>query len=107
MLWFTVWALLVVGTLVGAFLLLRDLYRRARRLLAELERSSAALTEASQRAAEREEQLELTVPVPVDLSDPGPARARRLLALQARARRRAARAARHEAVYARWRAFSH
>src|SRR5659263_373365 len=38
MLWFTVWSVLVVGTLVGAFFLGRSLYRAARDLLAELER---------------------------------------------------------------------
>lgn len=107
MLWFTVWTVLVLGTLAGAFVLLRQLYRAARRLLGELERSSEAFAAASDRAAEREAALRLTEPAPVDLSDPAPARARRALALQARERRRAARAARHEAVHARWRAFTH
>lgn len=107
MLWFTVWTLLVLGTLVGAFFLGRDLYRKGRRLLAELGRASEVFGEIAARGEERAEQLVLTAPAPVDLTDPEPARARHALAAQATARRRAARQARHEAVYARWRSFTH
>ncbi|MBC7289791.1 MAG: hypothetical protein H5T83_00465 [Actinotalea sp.] len=105
MLWFTVWTLLVLGTLTGAFFLGRDLYRKGRRLLRELDRASQVLAEAAARAEGRE--LPLTTPAPVDLTDPEPARARRALAAQATAGRQAARQARHEAAYARWRSFSH
>lgn len=107
MLWFTVWTLLVLGTLVGAFLLGRDLYRKGRRLLTELGRASEVFAAIAARGEERAGQLVLTTPAPVDLTDPEPARARRVLAAQGTARRRAARQARHEAAYARWRSFSH
>ncbi|NCT90719.1 hypothetical protein GXB85_07140 [Cellulomonas sp. APG4] len=106
MLWFTVWTVLVVGTLVGAFFLLRDLYRKARALLVELERAADVLGQVAERAEELAATLPLTSPAPVELADPGPARARRALARLATARRRAARAERHERTYARWRAFS-
>ncbi|MBX9247162.1 hypothetical protein ICW40_20425, partial [Actinotalea ferrariae] len=74
MLWFSVWTLLVVGTLVGAFFLLRRLYRSGKALVVELGRASDVLAQV----AERAEQLEgLTTPAPVDLHDVGAARARR------------------------------
>lgn len=103
MLWFSVWTLLVVGTLVGAFFLFRRLYRSGKALVVELGRASDVLAEVAARA----EQLEgLTVPAPVDLHDREAARTRRDLARVGTERRRAARAARHEAAYRRWRAFS-
>lgn len=107
MLWFTVWTLLVLGTLAGAFLLGRDLYRKGRRLLAELDRASQVLGQIAERGQERAAALDLTAPAPVDLTGPEPARARRALAAESTARRRSPRQARHEAVYARWRSFSH
>jgi hypothetical protein len=106
-LWFTVWTLLVLGTLAGAFFLGRDLYRKGKRLLAELDRASQVFGEIADQAEERAATLPLTSPVPVDLTDPEPARARRVLAAEGTARRRAARQARHEAAYARWRSFTH
>ena len=39
MLWFTVWTVLVLGTLAGAFFLLRDLYRKGKALTVELGRA--------------------------------------------------------------------
>ena len=107
MLWFTVWTLLVLGTLTGAFFLGRDLYRKGRRLLAELDRASQVFAEVAARGEARADELVRTTPVPVDLSDPEPARARRALAAEGTARRRAARQLRHEAAYARWRSFTH
>lgn len=107
MLWFTVWTLLVLGTLAGAFFLGRDLYRKGKRLLAELDRASQVFAEVAERSEERAAALPLTTPVPVDLTDPEPARARRVLGAEATARRRAARQARHETAYARWRSFTH
>ncbi len=105
--WFTVWTLLVLGTLAGAFFLGRDLYRKGRRLLAELDRASQVFGEAAQRGESRADELVLTAPAPVDLTDPEPARARRALAAAATGRRRAARQVRHDAAYARWRSFTH
>lgn len=43
MLWFSVWFVLVVGTLLGAALLARRLWRSAKELLRELEKASALL----------------------------------------------------------------
>lgn len=56
MVWVVVWAVLVVGTLVGAFFLGRDLWRRFRTLVAELERASAVLGELAEHATTLAEQ---------------------------------------------------
>lgn len=104
MLWFAVWFVLVVGTLVGAFFLARSLWRSAKALLAELER----LGDVLDRLAERADALAATAgttPAPVVLDDPAPARARLAAAQLARAARRARRAERHEAAYRRWWSF--
>jgi hypothetical protein len=103
-LWFTVWSLLVIGTLVGAFFLVREVYRSAKALLVELER----LTDALDRIAERSEALvaTATTPAPVDLLDPEPARARLAQARLATLRRRARKADRHTETYRRWQAFT-
>ena len=104
MLWFTVWSVLVVGTLVGAFFLGRSLYRAARDLLAELER----MTDALDRLNERSDALAAaaTTPAPIDLMDPEPARARRAQARLATFRRRARKADRHAETYRSWQALS-
>lgn len=106
MLWFIVWTVLVVGALVGAFFLLRSVYRSARELVAEVGRAGAALAESTDRAAELADAQAAWTPSPVILDDPEPARARRATTAQASARRRAARRARYEATYERWRSFS-
>lgn len=103
MLWFTVWALLVVATLVGAGLLVRRVYRSGRALLSELTRAAEVFAEVTRRADELAAAAAQRNPVaPVDLSDPGPARARLAETSAATQRRRAARAARHEQVQQRW-----
>ena len=104
MLWFTFLSVLVVGTLVGAFFLGRNLYRAARDLLAELER----MTDALDTLAERSEALaaSATTPAPVDLMDPEPVRARLVEARLARLRRRARKADRHAETYRSWQALS-
>lgn len=107
MLWFTVWTVLVVGTLVGAFFLGRYLYRSGRALLAELGRAADVVAAVAERAEELGEAAQARAALaPVSLTDPEPARARRAVAAIATERRRAARAARHEDAYRRWRAFS-
>lgn len=107
MLWFTVWTVLVVGTLVGAFFLGRYLYRSGRALLAELGRAADVVAAVAERAEELGEAAQARAALaPVNLTDPEPARARRAVATIATERRRAARAARHEDAYRRWRAFS-
>lgn len=105
MLWFSVWTLLVVGTLVGAFFLLRRLYRSGKALVVELGRASEVLAAVADRADELAATLG-TTPAPVDLHDVESARARHALTRAATQARRAARAVRHEAAYRRWRAFS-
>jgi hypothetical protein len=46
--WVLVWCVLVLGTLVGAFFLGRDLWRRARALVTELERAAEVLGELAE-----------------------------------------------------------
>lgn len=107
MLWFTVWTVLVVGTLVGALFLLRRLYRSGRDLLRELDRAAQVLGEVAERSEELARLATERAPLaPVDLTDPGPARERRVAAAVATARRRAARAERHEQTRRRWRSLS-
>ena len=101
---FTVWSVLVVGTLVGAFFLGRSLYRAGRELLAEFERVTDALDRLTERSAALA--AAATTPAPVDLMDPEPARARLAQARLAAFRRRERRADRHAQTYRRWQALS-
>lgn len=108
MLWFSVWLVLVVGTLVGAFFLLRRLYRAGKALLVELDHAAQVFGDLADRADALAEAATARHPVqPVHLDDAEPARARVAVARQVKAARAARRAARHEATYARWRALSH
>ena len=102
---FSVWTVLVVGTLVGAFFLLRDLYRKGKALVHELGRASDLLADVADRAEELAATT-TTSPAPVDLTDPEPARARRAASQEASRARQARRAERHEAAHRRWAAFS-
>lgn len=113
MLWFTVWAVLVVGTLIGAFLVLRSLYRKAKALLEELTRAAettGALADRAEELAERLEQAraeQLARERAEREADPwrtAAAHARRAELSMQRDARRAARQARHEETYRRWRA---
>ena len=106
MLWFAVWTVLVVGTLVGAVLLGRDLYRRARALLAELGRAADLLGQVADRAARLADEAGTPVLAPVELADPGPARERHAVTAAVRRGRAAERAERHAATRERWRSFS-
>ncbi|WP_250448294.1 hypothetical protein, partial [Actinotalea sp. C106] len=81
MLWFLVWTALVLGSLVGAFFLLRHVYRSGRALLVEIERAGEVMGAVAERAEELERLALALHPVqPVELSDPEPARARRAAA---------------------------
>lgn len=100
-LWFAVWSVLVVGTLVGGFFLVRDLWRRTKALFAALEELTDVLDRLDRQAAALADQVG-TVPRPVELGDPGPARGRVLEARVVRAGRARRRADRHEAAYRRW-----
>ncbi|HWS56983.1 MAG TPA: hypothetical protein VN257_00460 [Actinotalea sp.] len=107
MLWFSVWTLLVVGSLVGGFFLLRHVYRSGKALLVELEQASEVLTRLTEQVeALSEAAAQRNPPAPVDLTDPGPARLRRLEGARAAERRRLARLGRREATYRRWLALS-
>lgn len=104
MLWFSVWFVLVTGSLVGGFFLLRHVYRSARALLAALEDLSGAVDRLDRQVAALAGTIG-TSPAPVELEDPAPARTRVLAARQVKAARRLRRAERHEAAYRRWWAF--
>lgn len=54
MLWFAVWSTLVLGTLVGAAVLGRSLWRKGKALMAELETASATLDTLQARVDELE-----------------------------------------------------
>ncbi|TDE92516.1 hypothetical protein EXU48_13240 [Occultella glacieicola] len=54
MLWFSVWTVLVLGTLVGAFLLGRRLWRSAKALMAQAGETSRVMADLSAKVAELE-----------------------------------------------------
>ena len=105
MLWFSIWAVLVLGTLTGAFFLLRSVYRSGRALLEEIERAKDTLAMLADRVAELSEAGGSAV-APVDLLDPEPARARLADARALRLLRRLRRSDRHEATFRRWESFT-
>ncbi|NTW38458.1 MAG: hypothetical protein HGA44_00995 [Cellulomonadaceae bacterium] len=108
MLWFTVWTVLVLATLVGAFFLGRHLYRSGRALAAAVARASDVMAELAERTSELTEAAQDAVHLaPVELADPAAARARLAETAVATERRRAAKGARREATFRRWRSFSH
>lgn len=100
---FWLWTLLVVGTLVGAFFLGRRLWRSALGLGRELARAGEVADELARRVAELEEIAARDRPstAPTLFDDPGPLRLRRE---ELRAQRLARRARRVE-VTRRWRAY--
>lgn len=100
MLWLVLWTFLVVGTIVGAFFLLRSVFRSGKALVHELERAADVLGAVADRAEAL--QANATQPAPVELLDPEPARlrmAQRRLRHLARRRRRDER---HARTQARW-----
>jgi len=112
MVWVVVWVVLVLGTLVGAFLLGRDLWRRGRALVVELERASAVLGELAEHAstlaeqAQEAERAARAVREAVLLPEPREARAR-WSRLRAEAEvRRERRRARDRAVRETWRGYT-
>jgi hypothetical protein len=105
MLWFAVWTVLVVGTLVGAFFLGRDLWRKAAALLSELGRASDALARLGDAAASAG--AESLSPIQAQLfGDRAALRARFDALRQERRERVQRRAERHVTTYARWRSYS-
>lgn len=112
MVWVVVWVVLVAGTLLGAFLLGRDLWRRGRALVGELERASQVLGELAEHAstlaeqAQEAERAARAAREAVLLPEPDDARARWAEArAQARVRRERRRA-RDRAVRATWRSYT-
>ena len=106
MLWFAVWTVLVVGTLVGAFFLGRDLWRKAAALLSELGRAADALGRLGDATAEAAGP-DGALPPRAQLFDDRAALRSRVDELHtARRERSLRRSERHVATFARWRAFS-
>ncbi|MCB7137510.1 hypothetical protein [Cellulosimicrobium marinum] len=106
--WFWVWALLVVGTVVGAFFLARRLWRSVRELGRELGRASQVAADLGAKADELARRIESEQPstAPTLFDDPDVLH-ERVAALRAeRVDRRAARRRRDEQVWARWRRFN-
>ena len=102
MVWVIVWTSLVLGTLAGAFVLGRDLWRKGRALLAELARAgevAGAHVETAAPAAVAPARGGL-------LTDRAVHRARVAELRAARAVRREARQVRHERTVLGWRAYT-
>lgn len=112
MVWWVVWSVLVVGTLVGAFLLGRALWRKFRALVAELHEASEVLGRLAEHASTLAEQAQeaeraaraareaVLIPEPAEARD-------RWSALRAEARvRRDARRVRDRQTRESWRAYT-
>jgi len=106
--WFWVWTLLVVGTLVGAFFLARRLWRSVKGLGRELSRASQVAADMSARADELSRALEEARPstTPTLFDDPVVLQERVDLLRAERAERRVQRRRRDEQVWSRWRRFN-
>lgn len=106
--WFWVWTLLVVGTLVGAFFLARRLWRSVKGLGRELSRASQVAADLSARADELSRALEEAQPstAPTLFDDPVVLQERMDLLRAERAERRVLRRRRDEQVWSRWRRFN-
>lgn len=106
--WFWVWTLLVVGTLVGAFFLARRLWRSVKALGRELSRASQVAADMGARADELSRALEEAQPstAPTLFDDPVVLQERVDLLRAERAERRVERRRRDEQVWSRWRRFN-
>jgi biopolymer transport protein ExbB/TolQ len=112
MVWVVVWVVLVLGALAGAFFLGRDLWRRGRALVEELERASEVLGELAEHAstlaeqAQEAERAARAAREAVLLPEPDEARAR-WADVRAEARvRRERRRARDRAVRETWKQYT-
>ncbi|CAN5283992.1 hypothetical protein BH11ACT1_BH11ACT1_25450 [soil metagenome] len=106
MLWFAVWTVLVVGTVVGAFFLGRDLWRKAAALLTELGRAADALGRLGD-GTTQSPGVDGVPPIRAQLFDDRDALRARVDELRRARRERALRRSeRHVATFARWRAYS-
>ena len=105
--WFWIWTVLVVATLVGAFFVGRRLWRRAVALGRELAHAGEVAARLAVRVDELRALAEREAPdtSPTVLADRGPLR-ERLADLRAEAaERREQRAERHRATARAWRAY--
>jgi len=102
--WIVVWPVLVVATLVGAFFLGRDLWRRAKAVGRATSRASRAFEHLSAHADELAQEAARRHPVPpvALLRERDELRADLAAARAARDRRLDARRARYRVVMARW-----
>ena len=94
--WWAVWTTLIVGTLIGAFFLLRDVYRRGTALLGELGRATEVFE-----ALDPDREVPVTAPAPADF-DLAVARERWAASREVTERRRARREERRRATRERW-----
>ena len=105
MLWFSIWTVLVLATLGGAFLLGRRLWRSAVALGHELSRAA----EVTGRLAETVDQLQAAAEVrdtgPTLFADRDVLRARHAALRESAAARKAVREERHVATRRRWSAY--
>ena len=107
MLWFAVWTVLVVGTLVGAFLLARDLWRKGIALLDEFGRAAEIFDALAVSAGALADAAGETAPIRAHaFDDRGPLRDRVDELRSERAARARRRADRHAATFARWRTYT-
>lgn len=108
--WFWVWTLLIVGTLVGAFFLARSLWRSAKGLFEELGRASQRFGESADRLQElsdRAREAAGTQHAGPSLFDDVTIHYQRVHAQRvARAGRRDARRARNVATWQKWKQFN-
>jgi hypothetical protein len=106
--WFIVWSVLVVGTLVGAFFLGRDLWRKARALLAQMSESAQVMDRFAQRADELTAVAAAAQPstAPTLFDDPVVLHERVEELRAQRAARKVERRARNTATWDRWRRFN-
>lgn len=104
MLWFTVWAALVLATLVGAALLGLSLWRKAKSLLAELRTATDTLEQLEARIAELEAlRADADTPFEPALVAAPDARAQwRSVRLENRSSRHIRRDRRHSLTHRRW-----
>lgn len=105
-LWFTVWTVLVLATLAGAFVLGRDLWRKGRALLAELERAADVVATLAERADALTDAAPTAPPRRDVVSDPAVHREHLAELRRIREQRRTQRGDRHAVTFARWRAYS-
>lgn len=105
MLWFSVWTVLVLATLVGAFLLGRRLWRSGLALGRELSRAADVAAQLADRVDELKAARGEVETGPTLFADPEPLRARVAELRAAAAERRVEREARRTATRLRWRAY--